>query len=122
MHLARGQQCHAAMDSDPEHTFVRVALQNEHEQASVVLGALERLNINAAVINFAIVNGHAAAVVLRIPTEQLVEAICSLQYFGFGGVETQASASQEPKNGHDTLGGAADMRDEVPASSWHRFL
>jgi type III secretory pathway lipoprotein EscJ len=35
-------------------------------------------------------NGHAGSIVLRVSREQLAEAICSLQYFGFGHVETQS--------------------------------
>jgi hypothetical protein len=78
------------MRSGEENTLVRVQLQDEHDQASAALNAVERIGVRAAVVRHVPANGHPAAIVLRVPREQLAEAICSLQYFGFGCVETQS--------------------------------
>jgi hypothetical protein len=78
------------MRSDEENTLVKVQLQDEHQQASAALNALERIGVKAALVRQVPANGHPAAIVLQVPREQLAEAICSLQYFGFGCVETQS--------------------------------
>ena len=90
-----------------DHTLLKVQLQDEHEQASVALNALERIGVKAALVRHVPANGHPAAIVLRVQREQLAEAICSLQYFGFGCVETQSvSAVFAPNHNNQVAGGS----------------
>ena len=90
-----------------EATLVKVQLQDEHQQASSALNALERIGVKAALVRHVPANGQPAAIVLRVPREQLAEAICSLQYFGFGCLETQSvSAVFAPNHNNPVAGGS----------------
>ena len=96
------------MQLDEDITQMRIPLQDEHEQASVALKALARLGISVAVIKFEIIDGHPEALILRVPSGRVIEAICSLQYFGFACVETQAASTPTiPTYRHDTFVGGA---------------
>ena len=95
------------MRFDEENTLLKIELQDEHEQASVALNALERIGVKAALVRHVPANGHPAAIVLRVPSEQLAEAICSLQYFGFGCVETQPLSTAFATNHTNPVAGGS---------------
>jgi hypothetical protein len=95
------------MKLDDRDAFVKVQLQDEHQQASAALNALERIGVKAALVKLVPPSGHAGAVVLRIPHAQLADAICSLQYFGFGHVETQSVVGVFAPSQSDSVAGGS---------------